>query len=137
MRYTLNSPNVISEVLDGESIILNMVSGKYYSIKDSGLFIWQAILSGSTREEVASALAKEFPAKMAEIEQEVCRLVDRFVEEELVRPSANAVPPEITAHALGEFSSPVLETYTDMQEMLLLDPIHEVEETGWPHKKAD
>lgn len=137
MRYTLNSPNVISEVLDGESIILNMVSGKYYSIKDSGLYIWQATLSGCTRQEMASALAKKFPSNLLEIEREVGSLVDRFVEEELVRPSENTAAPDVPAIELAEFSPPLLEAYTDMQEMLLLDPIHEVEETGWPHKKQD
>ena len=30
---------------------------------------------------------------------------------------------------------PVLEKYTDMQELLLLDPIHDVEEAGWPKAK--
>jgi hypothetical protein len=30
----------------------------------------------------------------------------------------------------------VLERYTDMQELLLLDPIHDVDESGWPHRKV-
>ncbi len=30
------------------------------------------------------------------------------------------------------YAPPALETYTDMQELLLLDPIHDVDETGWP-----
>jgi hypothetical protein len=34
------------------------------------------------------------------------------------------------------FTQPVLEVYTDMQDLLLLDPIHEVdEEAGWPSPK--
>jgi hypothetical protein len=28
---------------------------------------------------------------------------------------------------------PVLNKYTDMQDLLLLDPIHEVDERGWPN----
>ena len=28
-----------------------------------------------------------------------------------------------------------MEKYDDMQELLLLDPIHEVDEAGWPVKK--
>lgn len=36
-------------------------------------------------------------------------------------------------HAAAEpFEPPVLEQYTDMQDLLLLDPIHEVDEQGWP-----
>jgi len=34
------------------------------------------------------------------------------------------------------FAPPVLEVYTDMQDLLLLDPIHDVDETvGWPSPK--
>ena len=33
------------------------------------------------------------------------------------------------------FSPPVVEKYTDMQDLVLLDPVHEVDERGWPHAK--
>ena len=32
------------------------------------------------------------------------------------------------------FEKPVIEKFSDMQEMLLLDPIHEVSEMGWPNE---
>jgi len=34
------------------------------------------------------------------------------------------------------FSAPVLNAYTDMEELLLLDPIHDVDQAGWPMPKA-
>ena len=33
----------------------------------------------------------------------------------------------------GPFEPPSLETFTDMRDLLLLDPIHEVTDAGWPH----
>jgi hypothetical protein len=30
-----------------------------------------------------------------------------------------------------------LHKYTDMEELLLLDPIHDVDETGWPNKSPE
>jgi hypothetical protein len=36
----------------------------------------------------------------------------------------------------GSFEPPTLEHYTDMEYFLLLDPIHEVDESGWPHAPA-
>jgi hypothetical protein len=36
----------------------------------------------------------------------------------------------------GEFAPPVLHVYSDMREVLLLDPIHDVEDaSGWPEPK--
>ena len=29
----------------------------------------------------------------------------------------------------------VVDRYNDMRELLLLDPIHDVEETGWPNRR--
>jgi hypothetical protein len=33
------------------------------------------------------------------------------------------------------FEPPILEKYTDMEELIALDPIHEVDEMGWPNAK--
>jgi hypothetical protein len=33
----------------------------------------------------------------------------------------------------SKFEKPGLQKYSDMQDLLLLDPIHEVDEMGWPH----
>jgi hypothetical protein len=32
------------------------------------------------------------------------------------------------------FDEPLVERFTDMQNLLLLDPIHEVTEEGWPQQ---
>jgi hypothetical protein len=34
------------------------------------------------------------------------------------------------------FQPPTLRKYTDMQDLLLIDPIHEVDDLGWPGVKA-
>ena len=31
------------------------------------------------------------------------------------------------------YGLPALERFTDMEDLLLLDPVHDVEEMGWPH----
>lgn len=36
-----------------------------------------------------------------------------------------------------DFETPALHKYSDMQDLLLLDPIHEVDDTGWPSPKND
>jgi hypothetical protein len=32
---------------------------------------------------------------------------------------------------------PKLEKYTDMEDLLLLDPIHDVQEVGWPQTSGE
>ena len=48
--------------------------------------------------------------------------------------SAPVATPEITVN--GAFS-PNLEKHTDMAELILLDPVHEVDSMGWPHRPED
>jgi hypothetical protein len=35
------------------------------------------------------------------------------------------------------FAEPALEKHTDMQDLILLDPVHEVDARGWPHAAED
>jgi hypothetical protein len=35
------------------------------------------------------------------------------------------------------FNPPSLNKYSDMQELLLLDPIHDVDDAGWPKPNPD
>ena len=54
------------------------------------------------------------------------------VSEALDRPNLKAWYFEPIG-ARQPWSAPVLETFTDMQDLILLDPVHEVEPTrGWP-----
>ena len=55
-----------------------------------------------------------------------------------LRIAANAetgwAPPTLP----GTFVAPRLETFTDMQHLILLDPVHEVDEgQGWPIPRSD
>jgi hypothetical protein len=35
------------------------------------------------------------------------------------------------------YDPPVLNRYDDLQKLALLDPIHDVEEAGWPNRKTN
>lgn len=35
------------------------------------------------------------------------------------------------------YRPPVLEVFADMQDLLLLDPIHDIDEVGWPVARPD
>ena len=61
------------------------------------------------------------------------RFIDRLTTEELlvassVRTESAAAAPE----APKVYSAPLIETFTDMEHLLAIDPIHEVDAQGWP-----
>jgi hypothetical protein len=75
----------------------------------------------------------------------VQKFIDELQQEGLIvvkekEESRGAIDLKTESKAEGkkpDFEAPVLNRYTDMQDLLLLDPIHEVDETGWPIQKPD
>jgi coenzyme PQQ synthesis protein D (PqqD) len=133
MRYRLNDNDVVSEVLDGEVIVIHLQSGTYYSMLASGADIWNALLSDHSVEEITDWLGRGAEEERGHIATEVARFVSELVAEKLILSTdsdQNRRPDDLgTAPA---FVTPELHIYTDMQELLLVDPIHEVTEEGWP-----
>ncbi|GAB4461873.1 MAG: PqqD family protein [Anaerolineae bacterium] len=136
----MNQPTVIGEVIDDEAIIVNLDSGAYYSLRGTGAAIWQMIEQGSTVAHMVEQLARHYATNAATIEAGVTALVTELQAEQLIVAVADGVqadaapPAPLPPAPAGPFDAPVLEKYTDMADLLLLDPIHEVDETaGWPH----
>jgi len=140
MPLTVNAPMVIADNIDGEVIILNMESGKYYSTEGSGALIWQLLASGHDDEAATAKLGQLYDAGEEALCAAVTELREFFSAEELLREASageDCAAADITAPADRNFSHPRISSHTDMQGLLLLDPIHEVEDMGWPHKPAE
>jgi hypothetical protein len=60
-----------------------------------------------------------------------------LVEVTSTKRTVSKSPQPISTGEKLKFVSPVLEKFSDLQELLLLDPIHEVDEEGWPHKAEE
>lgn len=145
-RFKINAPNVISETFDDEVIILNFDSGNYYSLDLMGAEIWGLIEKGASAERVIEEISSRYHGTLDDIENAVKALIFELKEKELIVPGEARGPetiPGADARPYGPgdtarpaFKAPVIREYTDMQELLLLDPIHEVDEAGWPFTKA-
>lgn len=135
--FRLNAPDVSAEAFDGEIIAINLKSGHYHSVRGVGFQIWHLLMRGCSVGQTAATLARAYPAEAAGIAGQVRQFVGELEAAQLVVPLS--VPPEVPAEpvdlptVVGEYARPVLESYTDMQELLLIDPIHEVDVLmGWP-----
>lgn len=139
MRYEINAPFVIADNIEGEVIILNMQTGKYYSLLGSALKMWELLCNNATVEEIVDILSKHFDANSDVIRQEVEKLIAIFVENDLLRATSNENMTQVISFD-GEnitFEEPNVAIYTDLEELLLIDPIHEVDDMGWPQTKSE
>jgi hypothetical protein len=138
MRFSVNSGQVISEIIDGEAVMINLTTGNYYSLNPAGAAIWDALEAGASDEEIVHRLAARYDASQDELAAAVTHLLEELRREELVVPAEqNGAPPAPASPEPGSsraaFEPPRLEKHSDMQDLILLDPVHEVDERGWPH----
>jgi hypothetical protein len=127
------------ERIEGEIIVIDLSTGSYYSLRDVGAAIWTELERGAAEDEIVVALERRYEASSEEIDAAVRRLVKELAVEGLIEStSANGDGTADTPSSEGNesrkaFSAPVLEKHTDMQDLILLDPVHEVDARGWPH----
>jgi len=132
--FRQNVPQIVSEMIDGEVIIINLDNGTYYSLTGAGAFTWELLTRGTTLADAAREVALRFDGNA--IEDGLRAFWDELSIEGLIVESDSVMPPspplELSAER-AQFVAPHLESFTDMKDLLFLDPIHEVDEkTGWP-----
>ena len=136
---------IVSEVIDGEAIIINLDTGCYHSLEGTGAAIWDLIEKQSTSSQMVEALTCRYRCEGVDVQGTVGALLEELRKHDLIEAvdvEEGDGPPDATSGSESEstgelpaFTPTELETHTDMQEFLLVDPIHEVNDTGWPHKK--
>jgi hypothetical protein len=138
MRYRVNSPLVINETIDGEAIMINLATGSYYSLDRVGGEVWALLEASLPVEDIVVQLGRRYHAVEDDIWRGVEDLLQRLSSEELVVPCDDSDPIgaaslEPAPTSRQPFRAPRLEKFTDMQDLILLDPVHEVDSRGWPH----
>jgi hypothetical protein len=136
-RYVVRSPAVVHETIDGEAVIINLESGAYFSAEGASAIAWQQIAGGASAADLIAAVGERYEGGAAEIGTAVAQFIAQLSQEGLIRPAEAAegtpaaapVPPPAAKPAFTELS---LRIFTDLKELLLLDPIHDVDEVGWP-----
>jgi hypothetical protein len=99
--------------------------------------------SGVSVADVAVTVAVRYDAAPEAIRAAVLEFATRLLDEALIAPGAP--DRSLTESQRGEwsggeraaFEAPRLTAYTDMQDLLLADPIHDYDETGWPARVDD
>lgn len=132
------SANVHSKVFGDEVVVLDMNTGTYFSLRESAVDVWSLIDRNASAAGIAEAMAARYDAPPERIATAVDALISELAEAELVVADPSLDPGDAPTEAAerAAFIPPQIERFTDMQDLLLLDPIHEVDDTGWPHTQA-
>lgn len=121
-EYRIRTPQVVHETVDDEVVAIDFDTGRYYSLRGPAAAVWTALGDDSRAADDVATNPYGGPAAVA-------AFLDQLVDEGLIErtgPSSEATDP-------GPL---VFERYSDMEELILLDPVHDVSEAGWPNAPA-
>ena len=134
--FRINAPAVIFERFDEELVAINMDKGTYHSMAGSAADAFLLLGEEATVEELAGALANKYAAASAQIETALAPFLEQLREEQLIVPVATRKqrdPLQMAGNESGlPFEAPSLQAFRDLEGLLLLDPVHEVGDEGWP-----
>jgi hypothetical protein len=142
LRFGVREPQVIHETVDGEVVAVNLETGHYYSMMDSAAHVWHAVVQAATADEIRARLESVYDHANGDLGPSLDAFLEELAREGLIAPvdaARDAVDPGPAPETRrGAFEPPVLERFTDMKDLILLDPVHDVrEDRGWPTPKPD
>lgn len=139
IKYSLNSPDVVFEEYPDETVIADLKRGYYFTLNRTAADVFGALMTApnlATAERWLAGLYQADAAAIASAVEKFCELLER--EAIVVRTAADdtgehlPVPLTLRASDAG-FGTPELVKYADVEDLLKLDPVHEVQhESGWP-----
>lgn len=145
--WQITEPQIVSETIDDEVIVVDLQEGVYHSITGAGMLIWEALTHAYARNQIVDLLQSRYEISSEQAENELDDFVEKLAEFNLIRPRQARPDPGIpdrpdpttseilTNQAVKEpFAPPVMTIYKDMESVLRLDPIHDFDEFGWPAK---
>lgn len=129
-RYAVPGRGIVSETFDGDIVVLDLDSGRYFSFTDTGCALWEGLLEGVA----PAALVLEGVAYTV---GDVLAFVQELVENRLLvtvdEPVTISASDSTAAKLSMAKEKPGLSSYDDLADLFLVDPIHDVEEeAGWP-----
>lgn len=137
MEFRLRHSDLSIERLDGEIIAIDFVSGKYGSfIGPSADLLWLVQL-GVPRQKWATLLADSFTSLPAgeELESDVDSFLRSMADLGIIEPSGKldgmveSLPAD---YVRGIWTKPVYAIEDDLVDLLIIDPIHDTSDDGWP-----
>jgi hypothetical protein len=140
-HFRVASANIVNETFEDETVVVNLEAGSYYSLTRLASVVWVSLADRSI-DQLAEQLVERYDGDPVAIGAAVAAFVAALEQEGLIVPTTERgdagrmVPSLPPLPPLPDtYEPPTFEKFDDMQDLLLLDPIHDVDESGWPIRR--
>lgn len=144
--YQLKTNGISAEDFGGELVAVNFNNGKYYGLSGSAPMIWSLLKEARSAAHIINEVCCRTGASEGQVKTEVECFLQRLQDEMLVTVVTRTGEPEVNLSDTHEttkgekqkFKTPELTVYSDLQELIMLDPVHDADpEHGWPVRRED
>ena len=132
--YKLNEEKMFYDMAEGQAIVINFTTGMYYGTSSLGSAVLDALLSGAS-VEAALAAVKALPGCPDDMDAKMADFVNALLQKEVIVPAEGAadVAVAIDESYLTDGFTLSVDEFTEVQDLILADPVHDVDvEQGWP-----
>ena len=121
-RFELENDSIVFDVIDGDTVIMNLGRGTYYALNPAAGFLWQLIVTGIDVSDISQKLKEK---GLAIQDAELHAFVQQLIELNLIARAGKGVLHTGQPAADVELSCwdhPRITEYTDMKDLLAMDP---------------
>ncbi|MBL4929011.1 PqqD family protein [Fuscibacter oryzae] len=130
-RLDLAGPDIVFEEFDGDLVVLNLSTGRYFGFNPSAAVLWSALAAGVCPADLQAHLAPAI---------DLATFIGALHENALVVEGDEAPTPvtdDLRAQLAKLTEQPQLEIYDDLSDLIVADPIHDSDAAqGWPVRPA-
>lgn len=133
-RFTVNAHRCTWDTVDGETMVIDTVSGALFVLRGLGSTVWEALAQGAgDGARLAEEAASRYGTDAAEA---LSATIGTLVGAGLL--TADDGGADVTVAWPGSAEPAGVTRFDDIADILTLDPIHDVDhDAGWPYDQAD
>lgn len=83
MKYQ-HKPGILAADMDGETVMMDAATGKYYNLSEVGGRIWTLTENPLTWEELVQALTDEYDVDRAQCEEDIKPFMEQMIQNGLI-----------------------------------------------------
>jgi hypothetical protein len=131
-RYQISYPNVVAESFGSETVIVNLAKGTYFSLDEIASILWTAVTTRASISSIKRAIHSNYPQDEKTASNDFEDFLETLIKHELIETTNETSGDIVIDFPAARYSKPVITVHSDLQDILLLDPVHDINEEGWP-----
>ena len=136
MDFLQTNTRVFAEEFDGETVLIDVEKGLYFSLAGAAVELWRSFTPAREPEAVVAAMTGSLTGADPQALQD---LIGQMQSHGLLvsAPAADSAALAPLVFAASAFQAPVMQVFSDLAELIAIDPVHEVDAAGgWPMRPA-